>query len=97
MDIRGKTRIFKNDKGFYSTSVSRKKEDGTYKNMYMSVNFKKGIEVENNTEIDVKKGFISFYEKDERLIPVLVVTEFETINKEEKSEFSTISESDLPF
>jgi hypothetical protein len=63
----------------------------------MSVNFKKGIEVENNTEIDVKKGFISFYEKDERLIPVLVVTEFEAINKEEKNEFSTITDDDLPF
>lgn len=40
MKVVGETMIFKNDIG-YSTSISRKKEDGTYENMFIPVNFKK--------------------------------------------------------
>lgn len=78
MNIIGKARIFKNEKGNYSTSVSNKKEDGTYENMYIAVNLKKGVELSNNVEIDIKNGFISFYKtRENNKIPKLVITDFE--------------------
>jgi hypothetical protein len=77
MNISGKTRIFKNEKGLYTT-ISNKKDDGTYENMYISVNFKKGIELENNTEINITKAFLSFYKTKDGLPKMkFVVMEFE--------------------
>ena len=78
MKITGETMIFKNDIG-YSTSVSNKKEDGTYENMSISVNFRKGVELENKTKINITDGFLSFYrtKNDEKRLK-LVVMDFET-------------------
>lgn len=78
MKITGKTIIFKNDIG-YSTSISNKKEDGTYENMSISVNFRKGVELENKTKINITDGFLSFYKtnNDEKRLK-LVVMDFET-------------------
>ena len=56
MQIRGETMIFANEKGGYSTTVSNKNQDGTYDNMYIAVNFKKGIALENQTKIDITNG-----------------------------------------
>jgi hypothetical protein len=78
MNISGKTRIFKNEKGLYTT-ISNKKDDGTYENMYISVNFKKGIELENNTEINITKAFLSFYKTKDGLPKLkIVVMEYTT-------------------
>jgi len=90
MKISGETMIFKNENGFYTTSISRKKEDGTYENMKMFVNFRNGIEVANKTKINIKDGFISFYKNKAGLSQVkLVVLDFEVLE--------TKSEDDLPF
>lgn len=102
MKISGETMIFKNDKGFYSTSVKNKLLDGTYENMYIPVNFKKGIEVHNKTKINVSDGFISFYKTKEGLPKIkLVVTDFEEIYvpNDEEGKHSEITDSnlDLPF
>ena len=43
--ISGETIIFKNEKGFYSTGISNKNMDGSYDNTYITVQFKKGIEL----------------------------------------------------
>ena len=59
-NITGETMIFKNDKGFYSTSMSKKMVDGTYQSTYIPVQFKKGVGVENETTINITKGFLSF-------------------------------------
>lgn len=59
-NITGETMIFKNDKGFYSTSLSRKKQDGTYENAYINVGFRKGVDIPNKTLINVKNGFLTF-------------------------------------
>ena len=78
MKVTGETMIFKNDIG-YSTSISNKKEDGTYENMSISVNFRKGVELENKTKINITDGFLSFYKtkNDEKRLK-LVVMDFET-------------------
>lgn len=73
MQVSGKTRIFKNEFGgntFYKTSISRKLEDGTYENMTVNVQFRKGEETEG--EIEIKDGFLTFY-KDKNSMPKLKV------------------------
>lgn len=99
MKITGETMIFKNDKG-YSTSVSNKKEDGSYENMFISINFRKGVEVENKTKINITNGFLSFYKtKDGLAKPKIVVMEFETSNNTttQATDFEITSDDDLPF
>ena len=56
MKVSGETMIFTNDKG-YSTTISNKKEDGTYENMFIAVNFRKGVSVDNKTKINITNGF----------------------------------------
>lgn len=93
LKVTGEIFIFKNDKGAYSTSISKKNEDGTYENMRISVNFKKGTELENKTKINVTNGFLSFWKNNQGLPQLkLVVLEFEKETNENEN-----IESDLPF
>ena len=79
-------RIWRDDKGSfprYSTSISRK-VDGDYKNMYLTVKFKKGVELQNGTDIKVNNAFFSFDEyKDkegnEKKAMYLMITDFTPI------------------
>lgn len=96
MKVTGKTRIFKNEyngRVNYTTSISNKKEDGTYENMYLSTQFKKGQETEGN--IEIKDGFLSFYKTKEGLPKLKVVILDYT--KEEQNDFTSIPAEDLPF
>lgn len=99
MNITGKTMIFKNEKGMYSTALSTKNAEGKYENMYIAVNFKKGIELENKTLIDVEKGFLSFYKDKNGMAHIkLIIMEFSTnSNETENTTVEDYSESDLPF
>lgn len=93
LKVTGEILIFKNDKGAYSTSISKKNEDGTYENMRISVNFRKGTELENKTKINITNGFLSFWKNNQGLPQLkLVVMEFE----KESNENENIDES-LPF
>lgn len=79
MNIAGKTRIFKNDRGYYSIGISNKKQDGTYENMYIATQLPKGTELENKTDIEITKGFLSFYKNQNGLaIPKIVIQEIAT-------------------
>lgn len=96
MKVLGTTRIFKNEfngKVNYSTSISNKKEDGTYDKMYLSVQFKKGMETEG--DIDIKDGFLSFFKTKDGLPKVkLIVLDY----AKEQSDFIDVPDgSDLPF
>lgn len=94
LQIVGTTRIFAkeiNGKTFYSTSISSKKQDGTYDKMYISVQLPKDMSVQNKTDITILEGFISFYKNKEGLAKLkIVVMKFE---KEEAEK----EKSDLPF
>lgn len=95
MKITGETTIFKNEQGNYSTSISNKKEDGTYEKMYIAVNFRKGVEVENKTKIDIKDSFLSFYKTKEGFSKIkIVVMSFDI--KQEDVGYISINET-LPF
>lgn len=93
--VTGEMMIFSNNKGF-STSISNKKEDGSYDNMFIAVNFRKGISVENKSKINVTDGFLSFYKtKDGLAKPKIVIMEFEEQNSTSNNE--VIAKDDLPF
>lgn len=107
----GETMIFKNDKGFYSTTLSKKNQDGTYANAYISVGFRKGVDLPNKTKINIKNGFLTFDQYDradgtKATNLKLFVSDFETagqktsakVNKGSENEFfGADSEEDLPF
>jgi hypothetical protein len=96
MKVTGKTRIFKNEYNGrlnYTTSISNKKEDGTYEKMYLSVQFKKGQETEGN--IEIKDGFLSFYKTKEGLPKLKVVILDYT--KEDGDYITLPSDEPLPF
>lgn len=94
MNIQGKCMIFSSEKG-YSTSISKKNQDGQYERMYLTVQLPKEDILENKTQIDVKEGFLSFYKTKEGLPRLkLVVMKYEIEKKEEEY---TIDSADLPF
>ncbi len=96
MNITGKTMIFKSEYG-YSTTISKKNQDGSYDKMYISVQLPKGIELENKTNIEIKKGFLSFYlAKGGGNKLKFVVMDFDTEQKEQVQEEEVFG-TDLPF
>lgn len=91
--------IFKNENGRYTTSISNKKEDGSYENAYLQVQFRKGVELESKTKINIKDGFLTFFRTQEgNIVYKIVVLDFEQDGevKEPEVGFETKA-SDLPF
>jgi hypothetical protein len=96
MNITGKTKIYKGKYG-YSCSISNKKQDGSYSNMFMQIQLPKGIEPEDKSTIEITRGFISFYEnKDGNKIPKIVALEIKQDEPKQEENYFT-PESDLPF
>lgn len=75
--------IFKNNDGFYSIGLNRKDRNNQIIYGYFPCQFKKGIDVLNKTKIRIKNAFMSFYLKDEKTIPYLMIVEFEEAPKKE--------------
>ena len=107
MQISGETMIFRkeresaNGKWYaYSTGVSSKRQDGSWVNGYLDVKFRKGVEVENKTKIDIKNGFLSVKEfktdsgLGKRL--ELVILEFDIVDAPDTG-FTAMTNSDVPF
>lgn len=93
MNITGKTIVYKNEFG-YSTSISTKRQDGTYDKMYIRLQLPKNTDVENGTFIEIEKGFLSFYKDKNGLSKIkIIVMNF----KEEKKEDDTFVSAELPF
>ena len=95
LQIVGTTRIFAkeiNGKTSYSTSISSKKQDGTYDRMYIAVQLPKNTVLQNNTDITILEGFMSFYKSQEGLAKIKIV-----VMKFEKEETAEEEKSDLPF
>lgn len=92
----------------YTIELSNKKQDGTYENGYINCRFKKDVELENQTKIIIKNGFISFYKtKNKDTVPLLFITDFEEVNGNIVNNETTndpyeeigeiIKDEDLPF
>lgn len=84
----------KDGKEFYSLGLSKKKQDGSFENGFISCRFRKDINLENKTRILIKRGWVDFYVKDRITYPFIFVSEFETVEqeepKEEVNEFSAL-------
>lgn len=90
--------IFKNEKGGYSTGISNKLLDGTYQNAYIQVQFKKGIELENKTRINIKDGFLSFFKTQEgNVVYKIIILDFEQEGDAKEPETSYDNSNPLPF
>lgn len=86
MNVSGEIMIFKNEYGF-STSISRKNQDGEYEKMYLSVQLPKGVEIENKTKINITKAFLSFYKNKQGLPQIkIVVMEYKTDEEAQERE-----------
>lgn len=81
-------RVYKDDKGKYTIAISKKVGE-EYLNKYFPVEFSKGVELENKTEIILKNAFLTWYDweyKEQKGTKFLLkVTEFEKVG-ETKSE-----------
>ena len=77
------------DKKIYSIGLSKKNKNGGYDNGFMSVRFKKGVEVGNKTRIKIKDAWLSFNVKDNKTFPYIFINDYEVIsepNPEKKEE-----------
>jgi glutaredoxin len=95
----------------YSIGLSRKNQDGSYMRGYMNVTFRKGVELENKTQIRIKSAWIDFYkDRENRTVPYIFINEFEEVKKDPFEEYGQsittksrieeqleITDSDLPF
>lgn len=86
-----KIRVFKNtynDRDFYRVQVKQKNYDNTEDIFYVPLQFKKGVELDNQTDIIIKKAYENMRKnpKDEyNQITYLVVTDFEIVEREEQA------------
>lgn len=69
------------EKTYYSIGISKKDKDGNYINGYLDVRFKKDVELEDRTNIYIKKAWIDFYLKDKKTMPYIFINEFETVHE----------------
>lgn len=103
----GYQKVFRNEREdgsvYFTTSISNKQEDGTYKYMQKSIKFKKDEEPAYTCNIKIKNAFMSFYEKGDKKYDYIMVMDYETDEEEKSSknleDFSNDIElsDDLPF
>ena len=85
-----KVRIFKNtynDQNYYRIQVKQKNYDNTEDIFYVPVQFKKGVELDNQTDIIIKCAYENMRKnKNDEYNPIyyLVITEFEKVENEEQ-------------
>lgn len=106
-----KYRVFRNDVGenaYYRISISQTKVDGSKERFYEKVTFKKGVVLDNQTDIIIKKAYenVMANTKDEyNPIFYLFITDFDIVERQEQIEQQALREfnnkmdesDDLPF
>lgn len=77
--------IFKytnNDATFYKIGLSRKDKDNNYINGYMNCKFKKGVDLENKTQIKIKDAWLDFTIKDKITNVYLFINDFDIVEND---------------
>lgn len=69
----------KDDKTYYQMGLSKRNIDKTYTNGYIQCQFKKGVEIDNQTNIYIKDAWLSFYLKDGKTIPYIFINDFQLV------------------
>ena len=81
--------IFKNErdgKVLYSIGLSRRNQNGDYENGYMSVRFRKAVNLTDaRTKIKIKSAWLDFYKVDKKTLPYIFISDFEIINEQQKA------------
>lgn len=79
--VTGKARIYRKDfdgKPRYTTQLSKKDKDGNWINGYIGIQFNKGVELPDKTDIELINAWIDFYlTKDNKTVTQIRCTEFE--------------------
>ena len=97
-----------NGKAIYTLGLSKKDKEGNYIKGYIGVNFKKGVELQNQTKIKIKNAWLDFYKKDKITIPTIFINEFEVVEDIPLNQLTTktdfdkkgqikITDDDMPF
>lgn len=95
MNVTGETRILKDDRGVYKTTLASKEfnvETNEEESIFMKINvgFRKGIELKHKTKINIKDGFLTLFRvptgntyedgnKEYRYFPKLIVLDFDIV------------------
>lgn len=108
MNITGKHTVFVNEGATqdgrtyknYSIGISEKQEDGKWLTYYMYCNFRKGVELANKTQIEIKNAWLKPYPtKDGKAGIKAFISEFDIVEKPVDSvdNYATAYTDDLPF
>ena len=108
MQVSGQATVFRNEHDgmngkwySYAVGVSSKKQDGTWVSSYLPTKFRKGIEVDNKARIDIKDGFLTTREYEsngeKKKVIELMVLEFYMIDDKNDTEFTALTNDDVPF
>lgn len=86
--------VFKNENGRYSIGLSDKKQEGNYVNWYKPCSFKKEVELENRTNIYIKKAWLKCNEVNGKKYEYVFISEFKLVEDviEEAKEQPTIEQ-----
>lgn len=98
----GELTIFRKDfdgRAVYSYSISRKEQDGTYKNMFKPIQFKKDVQIENKTKIQLVNAWQTFYTGKNGDTDFVFCSEFELLDAPQTSGFTAIEDDSdfMPF
>lgn len=98
MNISGKAKIWRkemNGNNYYSTTISNKDMNGNWVNTYIPVQLPKDRELNNGTDIEIIKGFLSIYGQDKKI--KAVVQEYQIINENAPQNDFISKDDELPF
>ena len=98
MNISGKAKIWRkemNDKNYYSTTIGNKDMNGNWVNTYIPVQLPKDRELNNGTDIEIIKGFLSIYGQDKKI--KAVIQEYQIINENTPQNDFISQDDELPF
>lgn len=103
-NFEGTTRIFrKEEEGWirYSTQLSQKNINGEWENTYVDVQLPKGTDLENKTDINISKSFLSWYKTQKGFIRFKIVVMDYTVVEGTQEPFNNAAPVDdldqLPF
>lgn len=83
----------KDGKEHYSLGLSKKKQDGSWENGFISCRFKKDANIENKTRILIKEGWVDFYVKDRITYPFIFINLYEEVEEPKPEDVKT---TDIP-
>lgn len=101
--------VFRNDyqgKAYYKIKLAKKDEQGNWINGYINCRFKKDVELQDKSHIEIKEAWLDFYIKDKNTVPIIFINDFvktDGDSQEQKDPFEEfgkqidISDEELPF